>query len=157
MYNINLNSILTVTDFVLAFNKSEFLMSIAKAMSNTAIDSFDYLKYTYAHLALGRVQYLSDRNKNKLVPYGLLWDIAKIFSNFSCIKTTRESAFEELLKLFNLSELTQAEFTPILSYDGDSPNYNDFTLEYMRNTVEQSGFHHVKFIPLYDTLKGYLL
>lgn len=152
------DSIDTVLDFIESFKNSQaFLMATAKALSSLPIDCFQTLKYTYAHLAIARVQYLIDKDKENLAPYALLWDIAKAFSHYSLLEITREKAYEDLLEAFGLQKLTQAEFTPIIAFDAGSPNYSSTTVFYMKMVVEKTGFYQVKFLPLYQIFKEKLI
>jgi hypothetical protein len=157
MYTFELGDpIASVTEFVESFETNqEFLLAAAKAMSIIPVDCFQYIKYMYSHVALGRIRFLQAKKKENLIPYSILWDIAKIFSDFSLIEVTRQEAYEELLKLFELKELTQAEFTPILTFD--SGGYGVTAIDFMKSSTEEFGFYQVKFLLVYRIFKEYLI
>ena len=137
-------------------SRQEFILIMCKALASIPVDVFGTLKYTNAHVTLARIQYLEDREKESLVSLGILWDISKLFSNYSLIKTSREDAFNELIDAFNLTKPTQADLTPILSFDSTYPDYSETALQYMKNTVEYMGFYNLTFTSLYNILRGYL-
>lgn len=131
-------------------------MVCCKAMVSVSIDAFGLVKYNLAHVAIGRASYLADKKKDDLIKYGILWDIAKLFSNNSLIKITRDNAFKELLEIYNLEELVGADMTPILSFDASAPDYSESTFNYMQRAVEMMGYYNTTFSLVYDTLIGYL-
>jgi len=158
MYVTNVDTkILSVKDFV--ENKFEtpyeFLLMSCKALASVPIDAYGFFKYTQAHITLARISYLEDRKKSDLIQLGILWDLAKLFSSYSLLKVTRESAFNELISIFKLEQPNQADMTPILAFDANSPDFSDSTLEYLKKVVEYMGLYNLTFSSMYSKIKWY--
>jgi hypothetical protein len=134
----------------------EFVLMSCKSFIGIPIDCFGIVTYNHSHLMYGRVRFLEDKGKHDLVKFGLLWDIAKLFSSYSLIKVKQEEAFEELVELFELTAPTQAEMTSILAYDATAPDYSETCFEYMKNAVAKLGYYSVSFTGVYNLIKGYL-
>ena len=147
-----------IKDFIEAnYNSNrDFLMMCCRAMTLVPLDAFGQLKYTYGHLALGRQKYLVEGEKEDLVGLGFLWDVSKMLSSFSLLEIDRTDAFAELQEIFKLQKATQADLTPILSFDSTAPKYSDTALECMRSATEHMGFYRLDFVGICNIVERYL-
>jgi hypothetical protein len=133
----------------------DFIYVVAKAFRTIPLDCFGSVQYTLAHLVIARIEYLS-KTKDSPIVWGILWDIATLFSTYSLINISREAAFKELLEYFEVIEPNQSELTPILIFS--PPNsIPDTTLEYLRKVALDIGLYNTNDSYLFNTLKTYLL
>ena len=159
MYTLNhIHVAKNIEEFSESFETNEeFLLACVRALSSIPIDAFNTVKYTYAHLAYARTFYLTEKKQGRLIKYGILWDIAKLFSRFSLLKITTEEAYSQLLKVYSLGELSQAELTIIMAFDASGPDYSEKTFEYMQKAIEEMGLFNIRHTGLYNIFKGFLL
>lgn len=142
----------SVIDFVQTNfeSKEDFLLVCSKALISIPLDVFSNINYSLGHLLIARTKYLQDKDEHSLISLGILWDVSKLFSNFSSVQADQKSAFKDLTKIFNMQYPSQSELTQIFAFD------LGFNEEYLKESASQLSLHYTNVSKLYGFIKANL-